>query len=199
MLPNEEDKLDPRVRRTRQLLMSSFGALLAERGFTNLNVNDITDHAGVNRATFYAHFTDKYALLDHFIRDEFRKEVDLRLLNACHFNLDNLRLLVVTVCEFVGNTHTHCGPTESQVHALVETQIRNQVYGLVFHWLEAMDTLERCTVSRERAATAASWTIYGLAHEWSRNKRMPPSEQYAQEVLPLVAATLGMTIELERA
>jgi AcrR family transcriptional regulator len=198
MLPNEIEKLDPRVRRTRQLLLSSFSTLLAERSFANLSVNDITDHAGVNRATFYAHFPDKYILLDTFIREEFRREVEQRVLNACHFSLDNLRLLIVTVCEFVGKTHAHCGPTESQVHSLVETQIRNQVYGLLLHWLEGMQTLERCTVSRERAATAASWAIYGLAHDWSNNKRMPPSEQYAQEVLPLIAANLGLTIELER-
>jgi hypothetical protein len=35
-----------------------------------------------------------------------------------------------------------------------------------------------------------------LAHEWSRDKRVPPVEQYAEEVLPLIAANLGQTIEL---
>ena len=196
MLPNEEEKLDPRVRRTRQLLVSSFRALLAERGFAAISVNDITDHAGVNRATFYAHFPDKFALLDHFIREEFRREVDRRVLNACQFSTDNIRQLLETVCEFVANAHGHCAPAESQFESLVEAQIRSQVYALVLHWLEGMETIERCTVSRERTATATSWVIYGLAHEWSRNKRMPPLDQYSQEVLPLVAANLGLTIEM---
>lgn len=196
MLPNEIEKLDPRVRRTRQFIVDSFSALLNERGFANFGVNDITDRAGVNRATFYAHFADKYALLDTFIRDEFRREVENRVLNACHFSIDNLRLLFITVCEFVGKTHADCASADLQFQSLVEAQIREQVYELLLHWLEKMDTIEPCTVSRERAATAASWAIYGLAHAWSRNKRMPPSEQYAEEVLPLVAANLGQTIEM---
>jgi AcrR family transcriptional regulator len=196
MLPNETEKLDPRKRRTRQAIEQAFMDLLQTKGFASISVQDITEKAGINRATFYAHFTDKYALLDHAIGEAFRSEVEKHLLNACHFSLDNLRLLIVTVCEFVGNIHVHCATTESQFHSLVETQIRNQVHGLLLVWLENMETIERCTVSRERAATAASWAIYGLAHEWSRNKRMPPAEQYAEEVLPLIAANLGQTIEL---
>lgn len=196
MLPNENEKLDPRVRRTRQAIEQAFMELLSTKGFASITVQDITEKAGINRATFYAHFTDKYALLDYAIREAFRAEVDKRLLNACHFSLDNLRLLIVTVCEFVGTTHVQCVTAEQQFHSLVEAQIRNQVSGLLSVWLENMETLERCTVSRERAATAATWAMYGLAHEWSRNKRMPPSDQYANEVLPLVAANLGLTIEL---
>jgi AcrR family transcriptional regulator len=195
MLPNEDEKLDPRVRRTRQMLIEAFTDLLKEKGFAALNVNDITARAGVNRATFYAHFPDKYALLDHQMREAFRKTLDGRVLNACHFSLDNLRVLIVTVCEFVGEIHSHNG-AEEQFQSLAEAQIREQVSGLVTHWLEQMNTLERCTISRERAAIAASWAIYGLAHQWAHEKQKTSAEQFAGEVLPLVAANLGQTIEL---
>ncbi len=195
MLPITEEKLDPRVRRTRQLLVDSFNALLEEKGFTDLNVNDITTRAGVNRATFYAHFPDKYALLDHAMRESFRQAIDRRMLSACRFSTDNLRLLTAAVCEFVGSIHTHNG-AEEQFQALAEAQIREQVYGLVLHWLENMDTIQRCTVSRERAATAASWALYGLAHQWAHERQRPDPARFAEEVLPLVAANLGQTIEL---
>ena len=55
--PNE--KLDPRVKRTRGLILQAFGEILAEKGFHSLSVQDITEKAGINRATFYAHFEDK--------------------------------------------------------------------------------------------------------------------------------------------
>ncbi len=195
MLPTEEEKLDPRVRRTRQLLVDSFNALLTEKGFTALNVNDITTRAGVNRATFYAHFADKYTLLDHAIRQSFRQSIESRMLSACRFSTDNLRLLIATVCEFVGDIHTHNGAAE-QFQSLAEAQVREQVYQLVLAWLENMDTIQRCTVSRERAATAASWALYGLAHQWAHEKQRPDPTRFANEVLPLVAANLGQTIEL---
>jgi hypothetical protein len=125
----------------------------------------------------------------------FRAELEQRTLNVCEFRTDNLRTLVVTVCEFVGRIHTHTDH-EEQYQTLAEAQIRNQVYGLILHWLEKMETLRNCSVSRERAATAASWAIYGLAHQWTHEKRKSSPETFADEVMPLVAANLGQTIEI---
>ena len=195
MLPKETE-LDPRVRRTRQLLVDSFMQLLAEHGFTSLSVQDITTRAQVNRATFYAHFADKYALLDHAMGEAFRRELDSQVLNACQFSMENLRVLIATVCSFLGNLHGHCSASDAQFQSLVESRVREQVYELVLHWLEKLDTVQECTVSRERAATAASWAIYGLGMEWVRVKRLPPVGQYSREILPLVALNLGQTIEI---
>ena len=61
----ESEKVDPRVKRTRQSLEQAFVDLLHEKGFQAITVQDITQRAGLNRATFYAHFPDKYALLDY--------------------------------------------------------------------------------------------------------------------------------------
>lgn len=55
---------DPRVKRTRQLLMQAFMELLKEKkDISSISVQDIAERATLNRATFYAHFEDKYAFL----------------------------------------------------------------------------------------------------------------------------------------
>lgn len=192
-----QEKLDPRVKRTRDLIRHSFMEILPEKGFQAISVQDITARAGINRATFYAHFPDKYALLDYAIGESFRAEIEARTLNVCEFQIDNLRTLVITVCEFVARIHSHAEQAE-QYQTLAEAQVRSQVYALILHWLEKIETIRNCSVSRERAATAASWAIYGLAHQWAHEKRRPsPSAtQFADEVMPLVAANLGQTIEL---
>ena len=59
-----EKSVDPRVKRTRQLLQRAFLELFEEKGIESIGIQEITDRATVNRATFYAHFPDKYALLD---------------------------------------------------------------------------------------------------------------------------------------
>lgn len=189
------EKLDPRVKRTRELIQRSFMEIIDEKGFNSLSVQDITARAGINRATFYAHFPDKYALLDYAIGERFRAEIERRMLNVCEFQLENLRTLVITVCEFVAKIHTHTD-REEQYQTLAEAQIRNQVYGLILHWLEKIETIRNCSVSRERAATAASWAIYGLAHQWAHEKRKSSPNTFADEVMPLVAANLGQTIEI---
>ena len=83
MLPNLDEKLDPRVKRTRNLILQSFEVLLAEKNFETISVQDVTDKAEINRATFYAHFQDKYALLDYSINQMFMQEIDKRTLNMC--------------------------------------------------------------------------------------------------------------------
>jgi AcrR family transcriptional regulator len=190
-----QEKLDPRVKRTRDLIQRSFMEIVDEKGFNSISVQDITARAGINRATFYAHFPDKYALLDYAIGESFRHEIELRMLNVCEFRIENLRTLVITVCEFVRKIHSHTG-REEQYQTLAEAQIRDQVYGLILHWLEKIDTIRNCSVSRERAATAASWAIYGLAHQWAHEKQKSAADTFADEVMPLVAANLGQTIEI---
>lgn len=56
-------KLDPRVRRTRQLLRDALVALIDEQGYEKITVQDITQRATLNRATFYLHYRDKLDLL----------------------------------------------------------------------------------------------------------------------------------------
>src|SRR6185369_13971963 len=59
----ETKKLDPRVIRTRQLLREALVANILEKGYDATNIQDITDRAGLRRATFYLHYADKDALL----------------------------------------------------------------------------------------------------------------------------------------
>src|SRR5271169_1396397 len=94
----EEEKLDPRSKRTRGLILGAFESLIAERRFESISVQDVTDQAQINRATFYAHFADKYALLDYLIGQKFMQEIEKRTLNACHYSHDNLRNMILAVC-----------------------------------------------------------------------------------------------------
>src|SRR5215203_3763402 len=55
---------DLRVRRTRLALHDAFMALIEEKGFDAIIVQDIADRAMINRVTFYKHYRDKYDLLD---------------------------------------------------------------------------------------------------------------------------------------
>jgi len=109
-------KLDPRVKRTRQLLIQALIDLMKEKGFQTISVQNLSERAGINRATFYAHFPDKFALLEYFIREGFQREIDERMLNACQFSLQNLRTLIIAVCEFVTKVHSNCVPPRTNTN-----------------------------------------------------------------------------------
>ena len=62
-------KLDRRVQRTRQLLQDALIAMVIEKGYDAVTIQDIIDRANVGRATFYAHFADKQTLLTSRLED----------------------------------------------------------------------------------------------------------------------------------
>src|ERR1017187_10670365 len=65
------EALDPRVKRTRQMLQCALAKLLIEKEFDQISVQDITDAATLNRATFYDHYDDRFALLECLVGSRF--------------------------------------------------------------------------------------------------------------------------------
>jgi AcrR family transcriptional regulator len=55
--------LDRRIQRTRKLLLDSLIALILEKNYDAVTVQEIIDRANVGRSTFYAHFESKEQLL----------------------------------------------------------------------------------------------------------------------------------------
>ncbi len=62
-MSKKDKQMDPRVRRTRQLLRNALIELIQEKGYNDITVKDITQRATLNRATFYLHYRDKEDLL----------------------------------------------------------------------------------------------------------------------------------------
>src|SRR3984893_14786760 len=101
MLQSDCERLDPRIRRTRQLLQDALRNLLKQKEFDKISVQDITEAATVNRATFYAHFEDKFALLGELIRITF-----LDLLAQRNATFDGgcstaFQVIILAVCDYL--------------------------------------------------------------------------------------------------
>lgn len=61
--------IDLRIIKTKKVLYEALIKLLEEKEYEEIKVSDICGTALVNRSTFYAHFSDKYDLLDNFLND----------------------------------------------------------------------------------------------------------------------------------
>jgi AcrR family transcriptional regulator len=62
-LAESNEKTDARVRRTRDALGDALVALMQEKPFDTITVQDVLDRAHVSRSTFYSHYSDKDDLL----------------------------------------------------------------------------------------------------------------------------------------
>ena len=72
-------KNDLRVIKTKKALYDALRNLMKTKTFEEIKVSDICDEALINRSTFYAHFEDKYSLLESMINDlkqDLIKELD---------------------------------------------------------------------------------------------------------------------------
>ena len=59
----DEQKMDRRVQRTRQLIRDALIELMMEKRYEKITIQDIINRANIGRATFYNHYRDKDDLL----------------------------------------------------------------------------------------------------------------------------------------
>ncbi|OGT27673.1 MAG: hypothetical protein A2Z17_03810 [Gammaproteobacteria bacterium RBG_16_66_13] len=193
-------RIDPRVQRTRGLLRRALQELMAEKSFQAITVHDIAERATVNRATFYAHFQDKYGLLEDSVRELIRERIARDLSEPPPFTVDNLARLIQTVCEFLAEMSGHCPPPHAQYEPLMEKQVKEELTRVLTAWLESQPHSKvGGRASPELAAGVASWAIYGAAVQWNQRARRPSAAEFAREVVPFIAVNLQAGFEAPHA
>src|ERR1700757_4702541 len=100
---------DPRVLRSRRMLMDALVSLLNKKEFDDISIQEIADEATLNRATFYLHYPDKNALLQAMTDERFRQLVARRGISFTDCN-GALRAIALGVCDYLAET-TGC-PTQ---------------------------------------------------------------------------------------
>ena len=78
-------KTDLRIVKTKKVLFDTLLKLMRQKNFDKIKISDICDEALINRSTFYAHYEDKYELLDDFIED-----LKISLLKDLEDNVNNV-------------------------------------------------------------------------------------------------------------
>jgi AcrR family transcriptional regulator len=202
MMASAITRIDPRVRRTRELLIDAFGTLIDKRGFTTLTVQDVASQAGVNRATFYAHYANKYELFDQWARGKFRADLERHLPSAQEFKASQLPLLVRKVLESIvemdGRCVGHAVNAELSIepeslefarraaaHALVEDEVRRYVEA----WRSALRP-DAPGASAHTTALVVSAGIVSTGFAWGRSVDRAPIEQMVREICELTSRTL---------
>jgi len=186
--PNEND---PRVRRTRRALTQALEALMAEKSFAAISVQDVARRADVNRATFYAHFRDKDELVEYALRASFRERLRAGLPRGTPFTAENLGRLIRIVCDFLAEVGGHCPPPRARFEPLMERQVKAELVEVLMEWMATDHTTRSASApSLDLAAKVASWAIYGAAVQWVQQTPPLSWKRFIQQVLPMILAGL---------
>jgi len=178
--------LDRRAQRTRQLLRQAFTEVAQEKGLTAVSIQDITARANVNRGTFYAHFSDKYALVETLIREEIRHILTSQLPPISQWDRRTLHVLIRTMLENFKRVHHQCYPSEL-LDPLIERATHEELTDLLTTWLQQHRRAEaRGPVPVAMMAQFMSWTIFGAAVQWSQEVTTISSDQMANAALLMI-------------
>jgi AcrR family transcriptional regulator len=171
---------DPRIVRSRRMLMEALAKLLDRKEFDDISIQEIADEATLNRATFYLHYPDKNALLQAMTAARFRDLIARRGLSFT--NCDGaLRAIALGVCDYLAET-TGC---PSQLAKMpLEGSIVPVVEG-IFQEGAARHGMTPGTDSQILATTAA-WAIFGAARRWHQTQDRIPAEEMAAKIEAMV-------------
>ena len=188
MIETSFESVDPRIRRTRLLLQQALGRLLETKEFEKISVQDIAEAATLNRATFYDHYPDKFALLECMVASRFHDLLTQRGIMFHGGCSAALKGIVLGVCDYLAATPR----LDCERQRQMEPHLESSVIAVVRRLL--LDGLKRhaaeSAIPPEMAATTASWAIYGAAKEWVHTPNRCSSEEIVETVLLLVSPIL---------
>src|SRR6202012_5614681 len=174
------DAIDPRILRSRQMLMEALARLLDRKEFDGISVQEIADEATLNRATFYLHYADKNALLQAMTAARFRALIARRGLSFS--NCDSaLRAIALGVCDYLAET-TGCPGQLAKMP--LEGSIIPVVEGIFLEG--AAHRPAQPGVDPALLGTTAAWAIFGAARRWLQTPDRIPAEQMAAKIEAMV-------------
>jgi AcrR family transcriptional regulator len=179
---------DPRIRRTRKLLQGALGKLMLEKSFDEISVQDITDRATVNRATFYDHYTDKFALLEAMVAGGFHEFLAQRQVSYQTGCPGALAAIIMATCDFLTNAHSGGDCTrQSAFEPLMDAAIVKAIRRLL---LSGMETSHAPSPNPQLVASAASASICAGVKEWFSTPDRPGAETLVVQLQPLIMPML---------
>lgn len=197
-MSKKDNKSDPRVIRSRQLLRAAMISLIPEKGFGAISVQDIADRATLNRATFYLHYQDKTELLMDAFEELIAHATPLppedgvpdpasapasieRVFNRIAEHADFFRVMLA----------------EENVPAFA-ARVRAYVEEVGLKWLSVLQPDdEKVVVPREIAINFIGSAYLGIIVWWLQNDRPYTAEFMAVQLLRLTALGLHHALGLE--
>lgn len=175
-------KTDPRIIRTRKLIMDSFVQLSMKKDFKKITISDITSEATVNRATFYYHFTDKYDLLNKVLKEDLMKKVLKEIEKHEKINPQTITSIFLSIISFQSSLSSQCKKNFEAFSTTIENVIKKELEKTLYYMLMKETPSKKEEEVRARSVIL-SWGIYGATVDWWRKSSRNP-EEYINIIMP---------------
>lgn len=187
------NKIDRRVKYTKMVLKESFINLLEKKDISQISIKEICEDADINRATFYAHYSDQYDLLRK-IENELLDNINAHLAGFGQESNDvNAVLLAEKIFEYIKENARLCKLLLSESGDFgFQKQIMMLVYDMIITQLT-----DNNRITKEDAEYVYSFTItgcVGIVQKWLDDDMKKPPRFMGEMVVKL---TLGLISPLK--
>ncbi|WP_240793316.1 TetR/AcrR family transcriptional regulator [Psychrobacillus vulpis] len=169
--------------------MDSFIKIAQKINVKDITIKDITNEATVNSATFYAHFTDKYNLLDAVITENILENVIEKLHRHDTFNDKSIQEIFLALTTFQTDLKSQCSKSFESFSITIEKKIKNELEKLFLSLLIKQQSTPEVE-SLKVGAVMLSWGIYGASIDWQENSSLSAKE-YIKIAIPYIMKGIG--------
>lgn len=177
-------KVDPRIIRTKKLLVEAFQEVSREKKMSQITVKDITERATVNRATFYAHFTDKYDILDYTLSVTILKDLNDSLTISDVINEEVMSTLFISIAHYMAKVHHSCEMNSETFCNQAHKRINNELED-IFTIMLRNSYPEHDIDILVSSASFLSTGLSGLARHWLNTNSLT-AEAFIEKNLPFL-------------
>ena len=171
--------MDPRAARTQARLQDALLELARERPLDEIAVGDITERAGVNRSSFYQHYSDK----DTLLADALERVIDdvsgrLRTRGAA-MPVGMPEELQHYLAHLAANAALYRRVLGEHGSSVVTARLRRHVERIVSETIDATGTPAFRGVPLDVVAAGIAGTALGVITAWISRDPLPPLEEAA--------------------
>ena len=175
-------KIDIRIIKTQRTIYKVFFELMNEIGFSKMSVQNIIDRAEINRSTFYAHFVDKFDLLNkaennlldglkNISQDGYDKAISKGILTE-----DVLQVHINHLCKYF---HDNGRDFTLLISDKGDPAFTSKISDLIkFSWTQLR--FSKLSVPQNYASAALMGMITSLMVEWVKSGFRETQEEFAK-------------------
>ena len=185
----QERKVQPVTSLTKRAIRASFLKLLNERPLNKITVKDIVEDCGINRNTFYYHFSDIPALIEAIVQEEaaelFQTHPTITSYEEC------IRLAIQEIQKNKRAVLHIYNSANRDIYEHYLMQVCQYIVETYLNTLLGGKTINR--QDREIIVTVYSCQCFGLFIDWLNNNL---SDEFPQQVDRLCELRKGMLEEM---
>ena len=176
---------------TKRALAEALKNRLSKTTVKNITIKDLTDDCGLNRQTFYYHFSDIYELMEWIFVDETNK-----ILKADYMDYD-IRTILEKTFDYVQSNeklilHAYKSTDKSLLDNFLKGWIRPIVTGIITRRAEGRNISDE---DRDFVIDVCVTVVLGITFQWLENGMEDNLSGKADKLMTLLDGNIEMVLD----